>query len=119
MTLSRIRILLTATLMLALGACSERSPLYTPKQLRAVSAETRELMDTLGIDKYAPILMRVFKAEGKLEVWKRTRKDERFALLKTYEICRWSGDLGPKRKEGDRQAPEGFYPITPPQLNPR
>ena len=119
MTLSRIRILVTATLMLALGACSERSPLYTPKQLRAVSAETRELMDTLGIDKYAPILMRVFKAEGKLEVWKRTRKDERFALLKTYEICRWSGDLGPKRKEGDRQAPEGFYPITPPQLNPR
>ena len=113
------RILLTATLTLALGACSERTPLHTPKQLRAVSTETRELMDTLGIDKYAPILMRVFKAEGKLEVWKRTRKDERFALLKTYDICRWSGDLGPKRKEGDRQAPEGFYPITPPQLNPR
>ena len=39
-------------------------------------------------------------------------------LLKTYPICRWSGDLGPKKKEGDRQAPEGFYTITPGQMNP-
>jgi murein L,D-transpeptidase YafK len=38
--------------------------------------------------------------------------------LKTYPICRWSGDLGPKIKEGDRQAPEGFYTITPAQMNP-
>ena len=37
----------------------------------------------------------------------------RYALLKTYPICRWSGELGPKVKEGDRQAPEGFYTITP------
>jgi murein L,D-transpeptidase YafK len=38
--------------------------------------------------------------------------------LKTYPICRWSGDLGPKVREGDRQAPEGFYAITPGQMNP-
>jgi murein L,D-transpeptidase YafK len=38
--------------------------------------------------------------------------------LKTYPICRWSGDLGPKVKEGDRQAPEGFYAITPGLMNP-
>jgi murein L,D-transpeptidase YafK len=36
-------------------------------------------------------------------------------LLRTYPICRWSGELGPKIKEGDRQAPEGFYSITPGQ----
>ena len=42
----------------------------------------------------------------------------RYALLKTYPICRWSGELGPKVKEGDRQAPEGFYTITPGQMNP-
>ena len=42
----------------------------------------------------------------------------RFALLKTYPICRWSGELGPKIKEGDRQAPEGFYTITPGLMNP-
>ena len=42
----------------------------------------------------------------------------RYALLKTYPICRWSGELGPKIKEGDRQAPEGFYTITPALMNP-
>ena len=41
----------------------------------------------------------------------------RYALLKTYPICNWSGELGPKIKEGDRQAPEGFYSITPGQMN--
>ena len=41
-----------------------------------------------------------------------------YALLKTYPICRWSGELGPKIKEGDRQAPEGFYTITPGLMNP-
>ena len=42
----------------------------------------------------------------------------KYALLKTYEICKWSGALGPKIKEGDRQAPEGFYTVTPAQMNP-
>ena len=64
------------------------------------------------MDKESPILVRLFKEESELEVWKKNR-DGQFALLKTYPICRWSGDLGPKKKEGDRQAPEGFYTITP------
>ena len=64
------------------------------------------------MDKDSPILVRVFKEESELEVWKQDRTG-RFALLKTYPICRWSGELGPKIKEGDRQAPEGFYTITP------
>src|SRR5690606_19647912 len=59
-----------------------------------------------------------FKEEAELEVWKQNR-DGQFALLKTYPICRWSGELGPKIKQGDRQAPEGFYTITPAQMNPR
>jgi murein L,D-transpeptidase YafK len=50
-------------------------------------------------------------------VWKQDREGN-YTLLKTYPICRWSGDLGPKKKEGDRQAPEGFYTITPGQMNP-
>ena len=54
----------------------------------------------------------MFKEEAELEVWKQDAAG-RFALLKTYPICRWSGELGPKVKEGDRQAPEGFYTITP------
>src|SRR6267154_4940936 len=64
------------------------------------------------------LLVRLFKQEAELEVWKQDRSG-RFALLKTYPICRWSGDLGPKVREGDRQAPEGFYAITPAQMNPQ
>ena len=67
--------------------------------------------------KESPILVRIFKEESELEVWKQDTTG-RFALLKTYPICRWSGELGPKIKEGDRQAPEGFYTITPGLMNP-
>ena len=70
------------------------------------------------MDLQSPILVRLFKQEAELEVWKQDRSG-RFALLKTYPICRWSGDLGPKVREGDRQAPEGFYAISPAQMNPQ
>ena len=69
------------------------------------------------MSKESPILVRIFKEESELEVWKEDQSG-RMALLKTYPICRWSGDLGPKIKEGDRQAPEGFYTITPSLMNP-
>jgi murein L,D-transpeptidase YafK len=69
------------------------------------------------MSKNDPILMRAYKKESEIEVWKRGR-DGRYALLKTYPMCRWSGQLGPKIREGDRQAPEGFYTITPAQMNP-
>ncbi|NNM73559.1 murein L,D-transpeptidase [Enterovirga sp. DB1703] len=74
-------------------------------------------MSEKGMTKSDPILVRVFKKESELEVWKRS-VDGHYAHLKTYPICRWSGQLGPKRREGDRQAPEGFYTITPAQMNP-
>src|SRR5438876_854576 len=70
------------------------------------------------MDLQSPILVRLFKQEAELEVWKQDRSG-RFTLLKTYPICRWSGDLGPKVREGDRQAPEGFYAISPGQMNPQ
>jgi len=82
-----------------------------PPKLLAVMVEK-------DMDLQSPILIRLFKQEAELEVWKQDRSGK-FALLKTYPICRWSGDLGPKVREGDRQAPEGFYEITPAQMNPR
>src|SRR5215212_4162796 len=75
-------------------------------------------MGEKDMDLQSPILVRLFKQEAELEVWKQDRSG-RFALLKTYPICRWSGDLGPKVREGDRQAPEGFYSIAPAQMNPQ
>jgi murein L,D-transpeptidase YafK len=74
-------------------------------------------IEKLNMAKQSPVLVRIFKEESELEVWKMAR-DGTYAHLKTYEICKWSGDLGPKFREGDRQAPEGFYTIHPHQMNP-
>ncbi len=63
-----------------------------------------------------PVLVRIFKREFELEVW--LKHDGRFELFATYPICMWSGDLGPKQREGDRQAPEGFYTVDSAALNP-
>ncbi|MBR0873534.1 murein L,D-transpeptidase [Bradyrhizobium tropiciagri] len=82
-----------------------------PPKLVAAMAEK-------DMDLQSPMLVRLFKQEAVLEVWKQDRSG-RMALLKTYPICRWSGDLGPKVREGDRQAPEGFYSINPSQMNPQ
>ena len=66
----------------------------------------------------SPIMMRIFKQEGVLEVWKAKEGTGKYAMVKEYAICKWSGQLGPKFKEGDRQAPEGYYHIRPYQMNP-
>jgi murein L,D-transpeptidase YafK len=62
-----------------------------------------------GFQLGAPAFIRIFKGDNTLEVW--MMKGARFELFKTYEICKWSGVLGPKLREGDRQSPEGVYYI--------
>ncbi|MBW6423868.1 murein L,D-transpeptidase [Rhizobium sp. XQZ8] len=74
-------------------------------------------MQAKNMPRQSPIMIRILKEEGKLEIWK-ARADNRFEVIKSYDICAWSGKLGPKVKEGDRQAPEGFYSLTPAHLNP-
>lgn len=64
-----------------------------------------------------PVFIRIFKQPAELEVW--MRKGERYELFRTYPICTFSGDLGPKLKEGDGQSPEGFYSVKQDQLNPQ
>lgn len=61
--------------------------------------------------------IRIFKQEHKLELWLK-RADGRYALFRDYDICRFSGELGPKLREGDKQSPEGFYRVAAKQLNP-
>jgi murein L,D-transpeptidase YafK len=61
--------------------------------------------------------VRIYKQEHQLELWMRDAAG-RFALFRSYEICKYSGALGPKLAEGDRQAPEGFYRVARAQLNP-
>jgi murein L,D-transpeptidase YafK len=64
----------------------------------------------------SPVLIRIFKQSRELELWRMTGS-QTYALVRTYDICAFSGTLGPKHKQGDRQAPEGFYSISPSQLN--
>jgi murein L,D-transpeptidase YafK len=71
----------------------------------------------MGSSPSQAMMIRVFKQTNEFEVWKRTTAGT-FKLFKTYDICAYSGTLGPKVKEGDRQSPEGFYNITPGLLNP-
>ncbi len=74
-------------------------------------------MSAKGMDRNSPIMIRIFKEEGALEVWK-AKTDNRFEKIAGYKICAWSGKLGPKVKTGDRQAPEGFYNLSRANLNP-
>jgi murein L,D-transpeptidase YafK len=112
---------IAAVCAFALAGCIAEgagSPTFGPKHLQPVSASTNALIAAKGMDVDSPILLRIFKEENELEIWKQAR-DGKYALLKTYPICKWSGELGPKIREGDRQAPEGFYFITPELMNPR
>jgi murein L,D-transpeptidase YafK len=69
-----------------------------------------------GVKVGAPVLVRIFKREFELEIW--LKKGDRFERFATYPICKWSGSLGPKVRQGDRQAPEGFYTVGGKALNP-
>ena len=101
-----------------LGGCS--STINVPKTtVRTGTVRTATLgqMESLDMDRAAPVLIRIYKEESTLEVWKQDRNGK-FALLNSYPICKFSGNLGPKLMQGDYQAPEGFYDITSGQMNP-
>jgi murein L,D-transpeptidase YafK len=85
--------------------------------LRPLSKESMMLLGKKGMDPSQPIFIRIFKEESELEIWKQ-RADGHFYLFKSYPICAWSGTLGPKLQQGDKQAPEGFYRVARTQMNP-
>lgn len=102
--------------VVALAGC-ETDGLQSGRAMKELSAELRAELQQKNMPVESPLLVRLFKQEAELELWKQDAAG-RYELLKTYPICRWSGELGPKIREGDRQAPEGFYTITPAQMNP-
>lgn len=65
-----------------------------------------------------PVFLRIIKEDYELELWLQ-EPDGKWLLFDTYEIAAMSGELGPKTKEGDEQAPEGFYRVLPRAMNPR
>lgn len=91
---------------------------------RLASARSRVLphlhqeLAVLGLELGADAFIRVFKESSELELWLRAGKDDRWKRFRTYPVACFSGGLGPKMREGDMQAPEGFYSVTRQQLNP-
>ena len=114
--LARMRFWLLACLLgVLLAGCAQEGVL---PHLAPIPKETADLMDKKQMRPEQPVLIRIFKEESILEIWK-AKDDGRFHHLKTYPICKWSGGLGPKLREGDRQTPEGFYLINRGHLNPK
>lgn len=109
-----VMLMLAAGLTLGLGGCLFDGD---PKHLKPLSKAAKALMAKKGLEPGAPLLVRIFKEEAKLEAWLQAG-DGTFRHFRTYDICNWSGVLGPKLKEGDRQAPEGFYVVNPARMNP-
>ena len=105
-----------AAIFLALVAAGGPATANTRSEA-PIPASVVALMKARGTNPGAPVLIRSFKKEAELEVWKMAA-DGRYVFIKTYPICRWSGQLGPKLHPGDRQTPEGFYSIAPRQMNP-
>jgi len=90
------------------------------RSIRAISNVENDLkseLESKGLDYGAPIFIRIFKDPGTLEVWVESKEKE-FVHFKSYDICTFSGALGPKLKEGDNQSPEGFYFVNSKRLNP-
>jgi murein L,D-transpeptidase YafK len=115
--MGRLRALATViAAAFALSACSTMD--MDVRHLEPIPAKLQSQMSALKMMQTDPIMVRIYKQESELEIWKRDRTG-RYALLKTYPMCRWSGKLGPKTREGDRQAPEGFYSVTPRLMNPQ
>lgn len=113
LSIKRSVLIATAAVGVTLAGCSQ----VVPPHLKPIPPEAKALLAKKGMREDAPIFIRIFKEENELEIWK-AKDDGRFHYFKTYPICNWSGKLGPKFKQGDKQAPEGFYRVSAKQMNP-
>jgi murein L,D-transpeptidase YafK len=104
--------------LLALMAGSITARPGADAKIRAGAMRVAPVLAEAGVSSGDPVFVRVFKEEAELEVWMRSPGAGPFTRVKVYPICSYSGTLGPKTREGDGQAPEGFYTVGKSQLNP-
>ena len=113
------KVVLLFALFLSLSACSTGDlPFEFPFDIRKIT--NRFDTDLKKNDVYVgdPVFIRIFKDEHVLELWMKSEDNHKYRHVKSYSICKWSGELGPKFYEGDHQAPEGFYQTNLLSLNP-
>lgn len=72
-------------------------------------------LEGISIDSF-DMYIRAFKFEEDLEIWAKNRDSSEYKLIQTYKFCSNVGSLGPKRRQGDLQIPEGFYSMS--KFNP-
>jgi murein L,D-transpeptidase YafK len=91
--------------------------LFTHRSMEPLPDETKLELAQRGLGLGARVFVRIFKLENQMEVWLQNAAGT-YTQFRTYPICNWSGEIGPKTREGDRQAPEGFYVVSTRQMNP-
>ena len=110
-------------LLLSISLGAEAIAVDIPTSARAensiasVESALKKEFSALGLEYGATIFIRIFKDPGVLEIWVES-DDGAFVNFKNYDICTFSGNLGPKLKQGDNQSPEGFYFVSAGRLNP-
>jgi murein L,D-transpeptidase YafK len=104
-------------LTLVLAGCGGIISKGNAKANQPLKSTVISRLASMGSSPGEAMMIRIYKESSELEVWKRTKSGQ-YKLFDTYQICAYSGGLGPKIKEGDRQSPEGFYTITPGLMNP-
>lgn len=100
------------------GSCKEQAKNRAGAAKERVVPVMNAYLNPLGLKVGSPVFIRIIKEDRILELWGRPDQADRFILIKRYPIAGMSGGLGPKMKEGDKQAPEGFYSVTAKSLNP-
>jgi murein L,D-transpeptidase YafK len=110
-------------LLIVFSICHSALAVDIPTSARAersiagVEQKLKQQLSSKGLRYGSAIFIRIFKQPGTLEVWLAS-DDGTFKHFKNYKICTYSGDLGPKLKQGDNQSPEGFYFVNAGRLNP-
>ena len=111
-------IILVALFLLSFSSIASQIP-SSQRANQVIQNVTPTLLNELnqkGLRYGSPMFIRIFKETKELEVW--IQGEMEYKHFKTYKICAFSGKAVPKLKMGDKQSPEGFYRITPQQLNP-
>lgn len=110
-------VLLTVAVFIATASAQVPSSVRSREAIARVKPRLEQEMRAKGLAYGSQVFVRIFKESKELELW--VKYQRRYRLFKTYRICTYGwGGLGPKESQGDGQAPEGFYGVTPKRMNP-
>jgi hypothetical protein len=119
---SAAALLLLGAIFLMKQTPRKLAPTAEPERVAAArlrcEVRLRNIFEKAGVRWPADeIFLRAMKRERQLELWARNGAGEPFRFVKWLPITAASGGPGPKRREGDRQVPEGFYEVD--RFNPK